>query len=354
MLWLCYRWLEYKIQFLVNQKGEKVSRVIILSFILLIFSCSDPTGPSFLQYSKVSVIDTSNGLIITNIELNPTLNRKISVTPDGRYAYVTSYDGDNIIQIDCLSHSISGGLDFGTYEHCQDLCLNDQGTELYATSTDELFIIDIPSLTITDTVQVNWPCILDISLRPETDLIYIWFFGTYEQGTLVIDVGQGEVVDTLSHAAINPAFSETGNELYISDGTQLICIDPDTDEEIVSADLGNTITDICVVPGSNTMYVSWESSWTEGGVFALDRNTLAVTNSLDLGFEATDLCHVPVLDILYIGISYGFYESGIMVIDLPGLVPSDEIEISPWLMDMAPDPSGDYVYCNIYMDNRTG
>lgn len=322
--------------------------------MLLIFSCSDLTGPSFLQYSMVSVIDTSTGSIITNIELNPTLNRKISVTPDGQYAYVTSYDGDNIIQIDCLSHSISGGLDFGTYNDCLDMCLNDQGTELYTTSDGELFIVDIPSLTITNTVQLSGPAILDISHRPETDLVYIWFFGTYEQGTLVIDVEQGEVIDTLSHAAINPAFSETGNELYISDGTQLICIDPDTDEEIVSANLGNTITDICIVPGSNTMYVSWESSWTDGGVLALDRNTLAITNSLDLGFEATNLCFVPVLDILYIGISIDSYESRIIVVELPGLVPSDEIEISPWLMDIAPDPSGDYVYCNIYMDDRTG
>ncbi|MCD4776547.1 MAG: hypothetical protein K8S15_10935 [Candidatus Aegiribacteria sp.] len=331
-------------------------RVIVLSLIFIIFACSDSTtGPSFSQYSRVSVIDTSIGSIVANIELNPTLNRKIKLAPDGRYAYVTAYDGDNIVQIDCLSHSISGGLDFGLYKHCMDLCLNDQGTELYATSSDELFIIDIPSLTITDTVDVNWPCIMDISLRPGTDLIYICFAGIYEQGTLVIDVEQGEVVDTLSHLVMHPVFSETGNELYFSDGTRLICIDPDADEEIVSADLGEMITDICIVPGSNTMYVSWEVSLTdEGGVLALDMNTLAVTDSLDLAYQVTGLCYVPVLDILYVGIAGGLLESGIMVVDLPGLVPSDEIEISPELMDMAPDPSGDYVYCNIYMDNRVG
>ncbi len=332
-----------------------MSRVIVPLFLALILACSDSTGPSFHQYSRVSVIDTSIESIVANIELNPTLNRKICVTPDGRYAYVTSYDGDNIIQIDCLSNSISGGLDFGTYRDCMDLCLNDQGTELYTTSDGELFIVDIPSLTIADTVQLNTPFALDISLRPGTDLIYISFFGVYLSGTLVIDVGQGEVVDTLSHPALNPAFSETGNELYISDGHLLICLDPDTDEEIVSTDLGEMITDICVVPGSNTMYVSWEISLAdEGGVLALNRNTLAVTNSLDLAYEATDLCYVPVLDILYIGVYSGFYDSRIMVIDLPGFVPSGEIEINPWLTDMAPDPSGDYVYCNIYMDDRTG
>ena len=328
-------------------------RIIVLTFLVLILACSDPTGPSYLQYSRVSVIDTSTGSIIANIELIPTLNRKISVTPDGRYAYVTSYYGDNIIQIDCLSNSIIGGLDFGTYKHCSDLCLNEQGTELYATSYD-LLIIDIPSLTITDTVQVNWPLIMDISLRPGTDLIYIGFVGIYEQGTLVIDVEQGEAVDTLSHVLMYPVFSETGNELYISDGTQLICIDPDTDEEIASTDIGNMITDICVIPGSNSIYVSWEINWVEGGVLALDRNTLAVTNSLDLGFEATHLCYIPGLDVLYIGYRADFHDDRIMVVELPGLVPSDEILINPYLMDIVSDPSGDYVYCNIYMDNRTG
>lgn len=330
-------------------------RAIVIAFLFLIIACSDTTGPSFQQYSRISVIETSTGSIVANIELSPTLNRKIIVTPDGRYAYVTSYDGDNIIQIDCLSNTISGGLDFGYYEHCLDLCTNDQGTELYATSGDELFIIDIPSLTVTDTVQINWPCIMDVSLRPGTGLVYIWIAGISEVGTVVIDVEQGEVVDTLSHEAINPAFSETGNELYISDYTQIICLDPDTDEEIASADLDKVITDICIVPGSNTMYVSWETSLAaEGGVLALDRNTLAVTNSLDLAYRATHLCYIPVLNILYIGITSGICDSRIMVVDLPGLVQSDEIVINPWLMDMVSDPSGDYVYCNIYMDNRTG
>lgn len=332
-----------------------MSRVIVAVFLFLILACSDPTGPSFIQYSRVSIIDTSTGSIVANIEMNPTLNRKISVTPDGRYAYVTSYDGDNIIQIDCLSKSITGGLDFGTYRDCMDLCLNDQGTKLYAISEDELLIVDIPSLTIADTVQLSTHFAMDISLRPDTDLVYVPFIGVYLCGTLVIDMAQSEVIDTLSHIAMYPVFSETGNELYIADGMQVICLDPDTDEEIASADLGKMITDICIVPGSNSMYVSWETSLAaEGGVLALDRNTLAVINTLDLAFAARHLCYIPVFDILYIGYTGSFYDSRIMVVDLPGLVPSNEIVINPWLMDMVSDPSGDYVYCNIYMDDRTG
>lgn len=332
-----------------------MSRVIVAVFLFLILACSDPTGPSFLQYSRVSVIDTSAGSIVANIELSPTFNRTICLTPDGLYAYIAAWDGDNVIQIDCLSRSISGGLDFGTYRDCMNLCTNDQGTKLYAISDDELFIVDIPSLTIADTVQLSTHFAMDISLRPGTDLVYIPFVGVYLCGTLVIDLAQNEVIDTLSHVAMYPAFSETGNELYIACSQQLICLDPDTDEELVSADLGNRITDICVVPGSNTMYVSWVSNdWTGGGVIALDRNTLAVTNSLDLAFNARHICYVPVLDVLYIGISSGMYDSRIMVVDLPGLVPSDEIVINPCLTDMAPDPSGDYIYCNIYMDDRSG
>jgi DNA-binding beta-propeller fold protein YncE len=329
-----------------------VLRAIILFFLFLILACSDSTGPSFSQYSRVSVIDTFTGSIIANIELTPTLNRKICLTPDGRYAYIASWDGDNVIQIDCPSHSISGGLDFGTNRNCLDLCTNDQGTELYAISEDDLFIIDIPSLTMTDTVQMNTNFALNISLRPGTDLVYIPFFVVPLSGTLVIDVAQGEVIDTLSHIAEHLVFSETGNELYISDGMQLICLDPDTDEEIASVDLGNMITDICVIPGSNTMYVSWGNYWVEGGVLALDRNTLVVTNSLDLAYEADNLCYVPVLDILYIGYRADFYDDRIMVVDLPGLDPLDDIQINPNLMNMVSDPSGDYVYCNIFMDNR--
>jgi len=136
---------------------------------------------------------------------------------------------------------------------------------------------------------------------------------------------------------------------------QLICLDPDTDEELATADLSNQVTDICVIPGYSSIYVSWASNdWTDGGVIAFDRNTLAVTHSLDLAFRARNLCYIPVLDILYIGVSNGFHDDWIMVVDLPALDPVDDIQIYPNLTNMVSDPSGDYVYCNIYMDNRTG
>ncbi len=122
-----------------------------------------------------------------------------------------------------FSNTISGGLDFGAYRDCMDLCTNDQGTELYAISENDLFIVDIPSMTITDTVQMNTYFALDVSLRPGTDLVNIPFFVVPLSGTLVIDVAQGEVIDTLSHIAEHLVFSETGNELYIAVGMQLIC-----------------------------------------------------------------------------------------------------------------------------------
>jgi len=333
-----------------------VSRIVILSFLLLALACSDSTGPSFVQYSQVSVISTSTGSIVANIELNTIMNRDISVSTDGRYAYVASnYGGNAIIQIDCFSHSVSGCLSLGSYNDCMDLCLNDQGTELYAISNSELFIVDIPSLTITDTVGVNMLIGMDISHRPGTDLVYVSIIDSLP-GSLVIDVELGEVIDTLSHATPwNPVFSETGNELYISHGMMLICLDPDTGDEIVSADLGNMISDICLVPGSNTMYASWcvYPDPTEGGVLALDRNTLAVTNSLDLAIRPTRLCHVPVLDLLYVGTCDETYDKRITVVDLPGLNPAGEIEIAAGLMGITSGPSGDYVYCSIFFSNQT-
>ncbi|MCD4775765.1 MAG: hypothetical protein K8S15_06900 [Candidatus Aegiribacteria sp.] len=329
-------------------------RLTIFAFILLILACSDSTGPSFSQYSRVSVVNTSTGSIVANIELDPTFHRDIIISPDGRYTYINSSEGDNIIQIDCLSNSISGGLDLGGHNYYLGLCMNSLGTELYTTFEGELFIIDSPSLAITDTVQLNCTMTLDMAYRSGTDLVYILFLRTSGPGTLVVDVEQGEVVDTLSHAAFSPVFSENGNELYISDSSnQLICIDPDTDKEIASADIGNYITDICVVPASDNIYVSWKNFPAEGGVLALDRNTLEVTNSIGMSFEADNLCYVPVLNLLYAGISSGRYDNRIMVVDLPGFVPSDEIKISNWLVNMASAPSGDFVYCNIFMDDST-
>ncbi len=65
------------------------------------------------------------------------------ISPDGSFLYVIQFAQDDILQVDCITHSVSGSLSLlEPYDYCSDLCLNDQGNELYALCGSKIFIID--------------------------------------------------------------------------------------------------------------------------------------------------------------------------------------------------------------------
>ncbi|MCD4708087.1 MAG: hypothetical protein K8S62_10160 [Candidatus Sabulitectum sp.] len=329
-------------------------RVIILSILLLALTltlaCNSSTEPSETFISQVSVISTSTGSVIAEIGLGYVFNTRIRISSDGNYAYVVSaYGDDQVIQIDCLSQTVSGTLTFGSSGLCEDLCLNDEGTELYALLPGVIYVVDIPSLIVTDTMSLSGISGPPIAHRPGTSLVYVPQNDSL-LCTLVIDTELGSVVDTLDFHTWNMAFSETGSELYIYQSGSLICLDPDTGEEIVSTSIEH-LSDICLVPGSNTLYVSWWEfgNFVESGVIALDRSTLAVTDSRNVTGGVPRLCYVPGLNQLYI--TGG--DSSIIVADLPGLDLAGEIDIDHEVLGIASSPSGDFVYCSIYCDGST-
>jgi len=326
-------------------------RVIILSILLLALACGSSTGPSGVYRSQVSIISTSTGSVVADIELNAGFCRSIHVSSDGGYAYLPSQGDAAVIQIDCTSQSVIGTLDLGSSTYYQDLCLNNQGTELYALTSEMLFIVDIPSLIVTDSIELGWSSSYLVTVqRPGTNLVYL---SGPSSPTLVADVKLCEMVDTLSHYSMNMVFSESGNELYISESRNLVCIDPDTDQEIMSLDTGILINDICSHSGSGLLYVSCFQSdgvTIESAVFSVNRNTFNVVDSLDTPDGASNICYVPGQNQLYIE-SYGEFD--IIVADLPGLDPVGGIDIDTGLNDMAADPSGDFVYCSIYYSSLT-
>jgi len=225
--------------------------------------------------------------------------------------------------------------------------LNDQGNELYANYDGKIFIIDVPSLSIRDSVYSDIAGVGRITHRPGTDLLYASFYrASNVTGIYVIDVAQCEVVDTFDYWTSSLAFSESGNDLYIYHGTVINRLDPDSGYQLASFDVNKAVTGLCLDPVSNTVYVSWSDfNNTEGGVILLDGISLSLQNSVNISYGVSFLCHVPVKENLYMGINMN--GGKIVVLDLPGLNIVNEISILEGLQDMVADPSGDYVYCSI-------
>ena len=322
-------------------------RVCLISMVIFILACSDSTGPSYMEYSMISIIDTSTGVITDEIDMDAC--SRMCISRDGSYLYIAQYWG-NIIQVDCNTHSVSGSLSLlEIYDSCLDLCLNDQGNELYANCYSKIFIIDVPSLVIRDSVFSDISGVIRIAHRPGTDLLYASFYQASSlTGIYVIDIAQCEVVDTFNYRTSNLVFSETGNDLYISDETSIKRLDPDTGIQLASFNVNNAFPEICLDPVSNTIYVSWSAlGSTEGGVICLDGITLSLQDSVNINNGASFLCHLPVKNNLYLGIRSSLNSDKIVVLDLPGLDIVNELNILEGLQDMVADPSGDYIYCSI-------
>ncbi|MCK5115382.1 MAG: hypothetical protein KAR44_02205 [Candidatus Aegiribacteria sp.] len=323
-------------------------RVSLISIVVFMLACSDSTGPSHIEYSMISIIDTSSGAISDEIVMDGS--SRMCISPDGSYLYIAQYWGDDIVQVDCLTHSVSGSLNFlEPYDFCSDLCLNDQGNELYARCGSRIFIIDVQSLTVRDSIYSDIPGIGRITHRPGTDLIYASFYISNSlTGIYVIDVVQCEVVDTFDYWTSNLAFSETGNDLYISDGQTIKRLDPDLGTQLASYNVNENVSGICLDPVSNTVYASWHGfNSIGGGVVSMDGNSLSLQDSVTIDYGASFLCHLPVKDNLYLGIRSTLNGDKVMVLDLPGLDIVNEISIPEGLQHMVADPSGDYVYCSI-------
>ena len=323
-------------------------RVCLISMVIFMLACSDSTGPSYTEYSMIYIIDTSTGAITDEIDMNAGISR-MCISPDGSYLYVVQYSEEDIVQVDCITRSVIGSLSLGPYDYCSDLCLNDQGNELYASYDGKIFIIDVPSLTIRDSIYSDVMGVYRMTYRPGTDLLYASFYQTSSlSGIYVIDIAQCEVISTLDHRTSNLVFSETGDDLYISDGTSIRRLDPDTGIQLASFNANENVSGICLDPVSNTVYGSWCGfSSTGGGVVSLDGNSLSLQNSVTIDYGASFLCHLPVKDNLYLGIRSTSNLNKIMVLDLPGLDIVNEISIPEGLEDMVVDSSGDYVYCSI-------
>lgn len=323
-------------------------RAALIMMSILILACSDSTGPSYPEYSMIYVIDTGTGTISDEIDMNAGISY-ISISPDGNYLYVVQYGADDIVQVDCQTNSVSGSLSLGPYDMCYYLCLNNQGTELYANYGGMIFLVDVPSLTVRDSVYSDIAGVIRMTHRPGTDLLYASFHNSPGlSGIYVIDVAQCGVVDTLDYFTSSMVFSESGNDLYISDEQTIKRLDPDLGTQLASFNVNENVSGICIDPVSNTVYVSWSSfSSTEGGVISLDGSSLSLLDSVNVEYGAGHLCHLPVKDNLYLGTGSTSNSDRILVLDLPGLDTVNEIIIPEGLHDIVADPLGDFVYCSI-------
>jgi len=142
----------------------------------------------------VSVIDTTTYTVITTVGVgaNP---HYIAITPNGAYAYVTSWLYNNVYVINTTTNAVIATIPVGT--HAQGAAVSPDGAKVYVTNSGDktISIIDAATNIVTATIPVgNSPNGVEVS--PDGSKVYV---ANTDDGTVsVIDTTTKTVIATVS------------------------------------------------------------------------------------------------------------------------------------------------------------
>ena len=330
---------------------SRSTRNLLFSIMpMLLVACGDVTGPVGVNIHCIVVVDSYSGETPYEIEVGNG-NMQVYCAPDGSYAYIPCAGlGPDITVLDCVLFEVASTISID--DDVMDLCLDDTGSELYYMNAWAVITVSVPSGAVGDSIWVPGGGMnTGIVHRPGTDLVYV---STIFPDTLVVIDTSPLSVDTGFAVSVDRlAFSPDGDVLYFSNETELGALDPDDGSLLGTVDTGEIISGICVVPGSDYIYLSWSSIENDnGGILEVDAATLATAQSLALGYPAKALCYAPAVGKLYAGIEKGT-NCAVAVVDLPVLGQSGEIDFTtPGMQGLCAVPSGGYVLCSISYSNE--
>jgi YVTN family beta-propeller protein len=103
--------------------------------------------------STVSVIDTTTNMEIDTVEVGLGSSegpQGIDVTPDGSLVYVTN--NDDVFIIDAITHAVLDTIPVGSHSH--GVAITPDGTRAYVTHphSDSISVIDVATSLLVDTI----------------------------------------------------------------------------------------------------------------------------------------------------------------------------------------------------------
>lgn len=203
----------------------------------------------------MSVINAGDGTTehVIETEFNP---HEITVTPDGKKAYVTCSLGDALLVFDTETWERTATITHEAFEFPHGLAIRESSEELWLASTysSQVFVID----TTTDEIQTHFPTYQDkshmVAFTPDESRAFIANIGSDTITAFDADARQlladPEVGEGPEGIAVHP---EAGVLVANQDDGYLSVVDPETFEEETRAVLGET--PIRVVPSPDGRHV---------------------------------------------------------------------------------------------------
>ena len=294
----------------------------------------------------VSVIDTATTppAVVATVTVGPPPQR-VAITPDGKHAYVTLFDSNNVSVIDTATNTVVATVTVGAF--ASGVAVAPDGKHAYVTNgfsdTDSVIsVIETTGNTVVATVTVG-AFSSDVAVTPDGKHVYATHF--FDNAVSVIDTVSNTVVATIpvgtlpEGVAVNP----DGKHVYVvnigdfpSFGTVSV-IDTTTNTVVATVGVGLTPVRVAVTPDGKHAYAPNTDVLSSVSVIDTATNTVAATiparlSALDGGVAITpDGKHVYVT---------GFH--GVLVIDTATNMGAATVmvAINPEQIGIVPPPPG--------------
>ena len=192
--------------YVVNFKANTISvistatyrTITTISAITPIAITVSPDGKSayVIDYGgNIDVINTSTNNItgsVPNIGDSPIA---LTISPDGTRVYVDNFDGDNVAVINTATNAIVSTIPVGVQPGA--LCISPDGSKLYVTNQDSgtISIINTSTNVVTNTITLS-PGLMGIAVSADGTLIYVT--NNAENTVSVINTTSYSVVTNIS------------------------------------------------------------------------------------------------------------------------------------------------------------
>lgn len=254
--------------------------------------------------NTVAVINTSidriTGVISTGMRPSG-----IAISADGRYAYVIMSSGNTskVYVFNSKANTIAGRILIPGSGTSYNLAVTPDGRYLYVINgNNTLSVINTSVGKVTGTINVN-PlsnvakngecdgCLLNIGIAVSPDSKYVYVTNTENNTLFVINVLQGDVVNTIhmpGSAVYGVAITPDGRFLYVvnylSDSVSVL--DTTSNRIVGTIMVGNTPIAIAISPNGSRAYVANYNSAT---VSVINTTTNNVTGTIGVGIEPVDV-----------------------------------------------------------------
>lgn len=240
----------------------------------------------------IEVIDTKYNNVINSIPVGNEILRAdpldISITPNGKFAYISNFASNNVTVIDTRTNTVADTVISASFVRPQGVAITPNGRYVYIMNAvgDTVSVIDIKTNTVVDTIAVGHTP-LDADITPDGKYVYVT---NYESNSVsVICTRYNTVIDIIA----------------VGEGPDGIVISPDGERVYVANDFGSTeeVGTVSVIDRSRNKVIDTIPVGHFPVEVALtpDGKLLFVTNLNDNTVSVIDTCKNIIIRTIFVG-----------------------------------------------------